>query len=369
MSIKVLCLTDHGCTPHSARPETETFLGVKKLGIDIELMLPLNAPHLQQFKDADIPITELVIRKRFDFNAIKKIRKTIITHNIDIIHTFNNRTAINGLLACIGLNTKIIMYRGIVANVSFLNPSSWLSYLNPKVSKVVCVANAIRDYFWKMSFLGLGLNKSKFMTIYKGHNLDWYNETPADLKQFNIPEDAFVVGCIANSRPRKGLEYLIRAAGDISEHLNIHFLLIGDMSADYLVQAVESNPNKKQIHLVGHRSDATALIAACNISVLPSLRREGLPKSVIESMVYGVPAIVTDSGGSPELIENKINGLIIPSGNSESISESIMYMFENRNETLSMGSKARQRIENNFNIQQTIQQTYDLYCEIAHTKH
>ena len=335
------------------------------MGIDLELMFPLNAPHLQQFKEAGIPITELVITKRFDIAAIKKIRSTVINHEIQIIHTFNNRTAINGLLACIGLNTKIIMYRGIVANVSFFNPSSWLSYLNPKVSKVICVANAIRDHFWNMKFLGLGLNKDKYITIYKGHNLNWYNHEPANLNEFNIPEDAFVVGCIANTRPRKGIEYLIRSAKWIPENKNIHFLLIGDMNADYLIKEVNDSPNKEKIHLVGYRSDAIALIAACDTSVIASIRREGLPKSVIESMVYNVPPIVTDSGGSPELIENNISGLVVPPANDKAIAEAIMYMFEHDDERKNMGTKAKQRIEENFNIQQTIEQTYNLYVELT----
>lgn len=364
MAIKVLCITNHDCTPHSAKPETETFLGVKRLGIDLSIMFPLNAPHLEQLQQESINISELSFKKRIDLDAIKKIRAFIKEQHIDIIHTFNNQAAVNGYLATLFLDTKIIMYRGIVANVSFFNPSSWLSYLNPKVSKVVCVANAIRDYFRNMSFLGLKQQRDKFITIYKGHDLDWYQDKPASLAEFDIPEDAFVVGCIANSRRRKGLEYLIRSAKWIDPGKNIHYLLIGHMDADYLKKEYEQSPGRKRIHFAGYRSDASALMASCHASVLASVRREGLPKSVIESMVYATPPIVTDSGGSPELIEDKVSGMIVPPADDKAIAKAVEFLHDNEELREKMGGNARHRIKQNFNIQQTIQQTYDLYCQV-----
>lgn len=364
MTIKVLCITNHDCSAHSAKPETETFIGVKKLGIDMTVMFPLNAPHLKQLQDEGVKISELEIKKRIDISAIKKIRQLIKTQHIDIIHTFNNLTAVNGLLATLFLDTKVIMYRGIVANVSFFNPSSWLSYLNPRVSRVVCVANAIRDYFRGMSFLGLRQRKDKFITIYKGHDLDWYQDKPASLEEFDIPEGAFVVGCIANSRRRKGLEYLIRSATWLNPEKNIHYLLIGNMDADYLQQEYQDSIAKQRIHFAGYRTDAAALMASCHASVLPSLRREGLPKSVIESMVYGTPPVVTDSGGSPELIEHKISGLIIPPADDKAIAAAIEYLHDHDDDRKQMGIAARQRISKAFNIQQTIEQTYNLYVKV-----
>jgi glycosyltransferase involved in cell wall biosynthesis len=327
-------------------------------------MFPLNAPHLEQLQQEGISISELSIKKRFDLAAIKTIRAYIKNHHIDIIHTFNNQAAVNGYLATLFLDTKIIMYRGIVANVSFLNPSSWLSYLNPKVSRVICVANAIRDYFRNMSFLGLRQRRDKFITIYKGHDLAWYQNRPASLAEFNIPEGAFVVGCIANSRRRKGLEYLIRSAKWIEPGKNIHYLLIGHMDADYLKEEYEKSPARDRIHFAGYRSDASALIAACQASALPSIRREGLPKSVIESMVYAIPAIVTDSGGSPELIEHEVSGMIVPPADDKAIAEAIQFLHDNDELRQKMGANARHRISEKFNIEQTIQQTYELYCQV-----
>ena len=136
------------------------------------------------------------------------------------------------------------------------------------------------------------------MTIHKGHKLEWYNEQPADLTAVGIPRGAFTVGCVANYRPRKGIEVLVEAMERLPEEIrgNIHLLLIGRMDAEALTQRIERSPAKERIHRTGFREDAPSLSAACDVFCLPSTRREGLARAIIEAMAYRVPPIVTDSG-------------------------------------------------------------------------
>ena len=112
---------------------------------------------------------------------------------------------------------KIVAYRGIVGNVSFFNPVSWLRFLNPRIDRIVCVANAVRDYFLADAAGISAAAAGAPVTIYKGHSLDWYRATPADLRSVGVPPGSFVIGCVANYRPRKGIELLVdalaRAAG------------------------------------------------------------------------------------------------------------------------------------------------------------
>lgn len=357
--MKVLCITEN-----SDRPEAETFIGLKKKGVYITVICPNSAPHFNRLTNAGIDVVDYKFKSRIDRSGIKKIRNIINSKQIDILHMFNNKAVSNGLLAAIGLPVKTIAYRGIVANVSFFDPASWMTYLNPKVDRIVCVANAIRDYFHNMSFLGFGLNKDKIITIYKGHDLSWYQDTPADLKQFDIPDNAFVVGCIANNRPRKGIQYLIDATNYLPTDSNIHILLIGNMDSGDLLKKIKNSQNRDKIHLTGFRTDAPSIVAACDADILPAIKREGLPKAVIEAMVYKVPPIVTDSGGSPELIIQNESGIIIPPADSKAIADAIMYLYEHPEERIQMGEQAQIRIRDYFKNSTTIEKTLDLYKEL-----
>jgi glycosyltransferase involved in cell wall biosynthesis len=348
-------------TTCSDRPEAETFIGLKKRGVDIEVMCSTESLYYQNLKDSGVPVTDFEVRGRIDLAAIRAIRQHLQTQQFDILHGFNNQTISNALLAATGLPVKVIAYRGIVANVSFFNPGSWMTYLHPKVDNVVCVAEAVRQYFLHMRFLWLRLPPEKFITIYKGHSLDWYQAQPKDLSEFGIPGQAFVVGCITNYRPRKGIEVLIDAARYLPPSAPVHFLLVGHMDSPRLAQHVEQSPMKNRIHLTGYRLDAPALMASCAAYVLPALRREGLPKGVIEAMAYGVPPVVTDSGGSPELIENGISGLIVPPGDPRAIGTALTQLLDQPDLRRRMGDCARERIRAHFCIDDTIVNTFNLY--------
>jgi glycosyltransferase involved in cell wall biosynthesis len=287
--------------------------------------------------------------------------------HIDILHLFNNKAVSNGIIASFDLPIKIIAYRGIVANVSFFNPMSWMTYLNPRINRIICVADAVRKYFLKMRLLWYQVPRNKPVTIYKGHSLDWYEAKPADLAEFGIPENAFIVGCTANMRPRKGIHVLIESAEYLPKDLPIHFLLVGHMNSPKLRKKIKKSKYKKQIHLAGFRNDAPQLQAACNTVVLPALRREGLPKVIIEAMAYGVTPIVTNSGGSPELIEEMTSGLIVPPGDAKAIADAILSLFNDPALCDNLGRSARKRIASHFKIEDTVLQTERLYKKLLNS--
>lgn len=240
-----------------------------------------------------------------------------------------------------------------------------MRFLNPRIDRIVCVANAVRDYFLQMRPAFLRVPAERLVTIYKGHSLDWYTELPADLQEFGIGSNAFVIGCVANYRPRKGIEVLVEAMSDLPESLRGHLLLVGQMDAPGLEKKIAASPVTDRIHRVGYRRDAPSLTAACDVFVLPSTKREGLARSLIEAMAYRVPPIVTDCGGSPELVVDGVSGLVVPVHDAGAISVAIRRMHENPEMRRQMGEAARERIGTKFRIEDTIEQTIALYRSLG----
>ncbi|MFO7716806.1 glycosyltransferase [Desulfosarcina sp.] len=356
--MRVLCITNH-----SDRPEAETFIGLKQQGVNIQVLCPSTAPHFQRLQKAGVPVTDFKLSGRIDVRGIRFIRKVINDYRIDILHLFNNRAVSNGILAARHLSVKIIAYRGTVGNVSYFDPGSWMTYLNPRIDRIICVSEAVRQFFLQMDWMGLRLPAQKPVTVHKGHDLSWYAQPPGDIRQLGIPDGAFVVVCTGRFRPHKGIHILIEAMRYIPASLPIHLLLIGDMNTRPLHRLIRRDPHAERIHLAGYRTDAPALQAACDVAVLPALRREGLPKVVIEAMAYGVPPIVTDSGGSSELIEEGVSGLIVKSGESKALADAILSLYHNPEQRAAMGRKAQDRIGTCFRIETTIAKTLDIYAD------
>ena len=106
------------------------------------------------------------------------------------------------------------------------------------------------------------------------------------------------------------------------------------------------------------------ILPNCHVAVLPSLRREGLPRGIIEAMIGGAVPIVTDSGGSPELIEEGKSGYIVPPGESQPITDRILAMYEDRELHARLSEARRDRIRNDFKVEDTAINTIALYREL-----
>ena len=358
--MRALCVTSH-----SDRPETELFIGLQQSGVDLEVLCPPEAPHRQRLLDAGIAVTDLTLAGRFDREGARRIRERMVARSPDILHLFNNNAASNGLRASRGLPATVICYRGIEGNVSFFDPISWTTYLHPRVDRIICVAEAIRRHFLGLRLFGYRLPETKVLTIHKGHDLAWYDAPPLDLAEFGIPAGAFTIVCVASVRPRKGLPVLLAATHHLPADPRLHLLLVGNMESAPIRKLIAASPMRDRIHLAGYRRDAPAISGACQVAVLPSIKREGLPKTVIEAMVYGVPAVVTDSGGSPELILDGECGRIVPPGDAKALAGALAEMFRDPERTRQMGTAARERIRRDFPIARTVERTLDVYRELV----
>ncbi|WP_028109355.1 glycosyltransferase family 4 protein [Ferrimonas futtsuensis] len=354
MSFKLLIISSYKDTWNSVRPEAEIFIGMAKLGVDVTLMTQGDADYVPRFRENGVKVIDFHPKKKFQWSAVKRIRQELKQGGYDAVYMFNNKAITNGLFAAIGLDVKMVSYRGQTGNISRWDPSSYLTHLHPRLDGILCVANAVRDdlrhHVW--------INPENVATVYKGHSLEWYQDTPADLGQFGVPKDAFTFGCVANARPRKGLPVLLAATHHLPADSNIHLLLVGGgMDTDEVRALIDASPMKDRIHLAGFRTDAPALIASCSASILPSTKREGLPKTVIEAMVYGVAPIVSDTGGSAELIVDGESGLVVQPGDDAGLAKAMQTLWQSPEQTLEMGRLAKERIEAHFHTDQSAQQT------------
>jgi glycosyltransferase involved in cell wall biosynthesis len=357
----VLCLTD-ACD----RPETELFIGLKRAGFDVDVMCNPEGRNYQRLVDEKMVAQPMALKSRFDKDGIAAIQKQLNTKNYDIIHAYNPRALACGLRASKGTDIKVVAYRGIIGNVSFFNPESWITFLHPRVSKIVCVADAIKEFFSSLKFLWLRVPANKLIRIYKGHDLSWYQAEPADLAQFDVPPGAFVVCSTGRNNPRKGYDVLIDAVSKLPADVQVHLVLVGDAIDNSELQAQASqSAHPDRIHFTGFRNDAPAIAAASDVFVLPSTEREGLPRAVIEAMAYGVAPIVTHVGGMPELVEKDVSGLVVPPKNADALGAAIEQLYRNPALTKRFGQAARARIENHFHTSQTVRETSELYRSLV----
>ena len=340
------------------RPEAAQIAGVHNSArANVTVLCNPGAVTIPYFKQQGIRVLIAPLEKKLSVKTIVKIRTELQQGSYDILHLFNNTAISNGAFAALFTPVKVVAYRGQTGNTSRWNPFSYLSILHPRIDMVIGVANAVTNYVRSQQW-----GRDKAATVYKGHDLAWYQGSPANLSSLRLPNDAVIVSLVADIRPRKGLHVLIAATHHFAPSSNLHILLVGAEPDDTRVRAeIAKAADPSRIHALGYRKDAPEVSAASDLIVLPTTKREGLSRAILEAMSYARPAVVTDTGGNAELVADEESGLVVPPNDPLALAQALNQLAQDASQREIFGNAARQRVEQKFSVAQGVEQTLAIY--------
>jgi glycosyltransferase involved in cell wall biosynthesis len=184
-------------------------------------------------------------------------------------------------------------------------------------------------------------------------------------KQGFAAEDILFV-CVARFAPVKNHALLINAfAQGPASDPRAHLVLAGEGALRAQLQERVNNLGlTSRVHFLGLRTDIPDVLGAADVFVLSS-NYEGNPLSVIEAMAAGLPIASTAVGGVPELLQNGKEGLIVPPGQAEQLSEAMMILLNDRDLRRTMGAAAAVRAREKFDVSAMVRGYEELYDEIA----
>jgi glycosyltransferase involved in cell wall biosynthesis len=142
---------------------------------------------------------------------------------------------------------------------------------------------------------------------------------------------------VARLDAQKGIAHLVEAAAMVPD---VVFAIAGDGPDRAALEARASALGlDSRVRFLGHRRDVPALLAVADLFVLPSLY-EGLPLSVLEAMVAGVPVVATAIGGTDELVSNA-TGTLVPPADPRALAEGIRALLADRDAAARRAAAAR----------------------------
>jgi L-malate glycosyltransferase len=168
-------------------------------------------------------------------------------------------------------------------------------------------------------------------------------------REFGIDPDVLLIGTAGRLSPIKGQAGLLRAAAQILEtHPTARFLIVGDGPlGSQLVSMASALGLDHACHFIGPRSDVFDLMAALDIFVLPSLN-EGIPMALLEAMTLGTPVVVAAVGGMTEVVQDRINGLLVPSGDDRGLADACLELAAKPQLARALAVQARRTIAEGF---------------------
>ncbi len=344
---------------HTARPEAEIFIGLKKKGYDITIMTYANAKYIERFESEGIRVIPVHPTKRYDKPFISLLKKELTIGSYDILQLYNNKAISNGIQAAKNIAIKIVIYRGASSNMGWYNPINYLKFFHPRVDYVICNSVEIRQQFLKVP----SYNKDKAITIFKGHETEWYKGTkPHDIRsELNIPANHLILVTVANNRGFKAIPDLIKATKYIPRDTAITFLIIGKgMDTPQLRSLTSDSGYQDKINFLGYRNDSLKIVAASDAFVLPSIGGESLTKSVVEAMSLGVVPIISDIEGNKPLVDHLINGYVFQKSNPKDLADKILTAYKNREKLKEFSKAAKTKIDQHISSENTIN-TYSTF--------
>lgn len=334
---------------------------VEELKAQIEvIVLCSQNSHFEAFcKEKNI--THFTVRKKkrsIDLTYARKIKEICKKHNVDLCHVHDAHSHSYALLATVifGNKTPLILSR----RVDFPIKQNWFSrykYNHSIVAKILCVSDEIKRITAKDI-----RDQSKLVTVYSGIDLDKFQEPTGVLrKEFNIPQDSFLIGNTSALADHKDYFTFINAAKLVlSKEEKSYFIVIGDgpMRAAIKEYAREKDLGDRFI-FAGFRNDITRVLGELDLFLITS-KTEGLGTSILDAFACKVPVVATRAGGIPELVEHKKTGLLCAVGNEMEISEAVTQMREDISLRNAIVTSGFEKVKS-FSKKNTAQQTFKQY--------
>jgi len=232
--------------------------------------------------------------------------------------------------------------------------------------RIIAVSEKTRIHHLQSGKLG----PDKVITLYNGidisrfKNKDQYQRTKIR-QELNIPIDSLIIITVAVLREPKGIQNMISAFPVILEQVpNAHYLIVGDGPyAESLQDLVTALAIQDHVTFAGHRTDIPALLACSDLFVLPTLK-DALPTVIIEALAAEKPIVASDIGGVPEIIENKVNGLLVQPGDLSSLSTACLSLIKNSEQTRQIILAGSNIVQQKFSIDVQIEKLSTLYEEL-----
>ena len=185
--------------------------------------------------------------------------------------------------------------------------------------------------------------------------------------EHNILQENPVIGIVARVVEDKGHEFFLRAAAELinTSFPSLKVLIVGD--GPYLPTVRELAKRlgiEKSTFFFGSINDVTYALAIIDIFVLPAIWREGFGLSIIEAMAVGKPVIVTNIWALNELVQNRVNGLLVNPKDVDALAGAVSELLQNRSLYEKISKNGYEMVKREFSIAKMAQRMDQLYQQI-----
>jgi glycosyltransferase involved in cell wall biosynthesis len=291
----------------------------------------------------------------------------------DIVHHFTIKPVIYGSIAA--RMAKIPRIINTVTGLGYVFTEKKITWLRRLVVGLYRISLNYADFTFFQNqddydfFLSRGLVKKSGTALLPGSGVDCEHFSP--LSGLNpLKESQLTFLMVSRLLKDKGVYEFVEAARQVKElHPKARFQLLGrrDVRNPNVVPEsdLKSWDNQGLVSCLGEVTDVRPMMAKSDIVVLPSYR-EGIPRALLEAAAMAKPIITTDAVGCREVVDDEINGLLVPVKDAPALARAMVRMINSPEMRKRMGKAGRKKVEREFDekiVIKKILKTYDTGAE------
>ena len=320
----------------------------------------VHGPLVEKMEALDIPVYQLSMKSPLDLGAAKKLAKLCRDEGYDVIHAqYPRENDIAILSKYFGCKAKIVFTSHLIME----QPPLWRilnRFFTPKNHAVLTVCTYGRQVLERG-----GVSKDKIRIVFNGVNAASAPVRDRSvLKEFGIRDEEKVITILTRFSEEKGVPFLLRSIAKLKTKTSIPFrlLLVGtgpDFDRDK--ELIPQLGIEDSVVLTGFRSDTARLLAASDI-YLNSSSSEAMSFAILEALGAGLPLVLTDVGGNPELVNTgEVSGLLAPYGDEDGYADAIRILLEDDDLRCRFAAAARAKAQGAFDLYHLLDKLFEIY--------
>lgn len=344
------------------RQFVELLKGFKRRGnIECSVVIMSDLISYDDIRDLGFPIHILKRRVRYDPAVFFRLYGIVRAFRPDVAHSWNAMCSI---------------YMGPVARLSgvrfvngYVRDARKRSGAVDKARLVGQLSHVFSDAIVSNSQAGLVAYRvpaAKAACVYNGFD---QTRVTCELDAMNARtelriETPLVVGMVGAFDRHKDYDAFFRMARRICDkRADVTFLAVGTGSRFAQYDREISAAQYANIRLLGYRNDIERIVSTFSVGVLVS-HDEGIANAIMEYMASGKPVVATDSGGTPELVENEKTGFLIPELDSDALQRRVLELLDNVEKARAFGAHGKERIATEFSLEKMTGGYLSLYRRV-----
>lgn len=347
-----------------ACPPGELARRVERIGVSVDPIPEIRGSLRLHYRHTSRAIVDIA-------RSARALRRLSSEHDVDLVHANSIRA---GLIAAIGIDSRgprlLVHARdslpaGIVSKVV-------LSVIGARATAVIANSAHTRESYLRAA------PRAETTVIHSAVDVDRFDpcryertKAKADL---GLRPSTLALGIVGQITPWKGLTEAVEATAVIKEGgFDPRLLVVGSPkftsaatrydNVAYLrsiERLVDARGLRSDVVFVGERDDVPEVLSGLDVLLAPSWE-EPFGRSVIEGMAMELPVVATSVGGPREVIEEGVNGLLVPPRRPDLLAAAVAELAVDADRRRTIGKRARARVTEGFGLKAHVDQIIDLY--------